>query len=114
MVRGEIWWAALRAPRGSEPGYRRPVLVVQSDPFNRSKISTAICAVITSNLTLAKAPGNVRLSKQDSNLSRESVINVSQILTIDRSHLINCVGSVPKRIIVDVDEGLRVVLGLTR
>ncbi len=72
-----------------------------------------ICAVITSNLALAKASGNVRLSKQDSNLPRESVINVSQILTLDRSHLIDCVGSVPKRIIVDVDEGLRVVLGLT-
>ncbi|MCW3987024.1 MAG: type II toxin-antitoxin system PemK/MazF family toxin [Candidatus Bathyarchaeota archaeon] len=113
MTRGEIWWASLQQPKGSEPGYRRPVLIVQSDAFNRSNINTVICAVITSNLNLVKAPGNVRLSKKESNLPRESVINVSQIVTIDRSYITKCVGTVPKRILKQVEDGIKLVLNLS-
>ena len=87
MLRGEIWWAELPKPRRSEPGYRRPLLIVQSDDFNRSRISTVIVAVITSNLRLALAPGNVALSKKASGLPKKSVVNVSQIITIDKSLL---------------------------
>ena len=82
--RGEIWWAALPSPRGAEPGYRRPVVVVQADPFNRSRLQIVIAAVITSNLRLAEAPGNVRLTRRQSRLAKESVINVSQLVTLDR------------------------------
>jgi mRNA interferase MazF len=113
MVRGEIWWASLRKPKGSESGYRRPVVIVKSDVFTRSNINTVICAVITSNLKLEKALGNVRLSKRDSNLPRESVINVSQIVTIDKSHLTECAGTVPKRIMQQVDVGMKLVLNLS-
>lgn len=87
MRRGEIWWASLPGPTGSGPGFRRPVLVVQSNSFNQSRISTVVVAVITSNLVLAEAPGNVRLSKSEAGLPRVSVVNVSQLLTIDRSLL---------------------------
>ena len=83
MKRGEIWWASLPAPTGSGPGFRRPVLVLQADPFNQSGISTIIVAAITSNLLIADAPGNLRLSKTDSGLSKPSVVNVSQIVTLD-------------------------------
>lgn len=85
MKRGEIWWATLPPPAGFGPGFRRPVLIIQSDPFNESRISTATVAVITSNLALAEAPGNVRTGKAESRLSRPSVVNVSQILTLDKA-----------------------------
>ena len=85
MKRGDIWWASLEQPRGSEPGYRRPVLIVQANAFNESRISTVLVAVISSNLALAEAPGNVRISKSDSKLSKASVVNVSQLLTLDRN-----------------------------
>lgn len=112
IQRGEIWWAELDAPRGSEPGYRRPVLVVQSNVFNRSRISTVIVVAITSNMHLADAPGNVRLSRRDSGLRRDSVINVSQVLTLDRSFLVEKVGTVSDRIVEVVEAGLRLVLNL--
>ncbi len=83
MQRGEIWWASLREPFGSEPGFRRPVLIVQDDAFNRSRIQTVIVIAITTNLELAKAPGNVLLPKKVTSLPRESVANVSQLITID-------------------------------
>jgi mRNA interferase MazF len=89
ILRGEVWWADLPEPRGSEPGYRRPVLVVQADSFNRSRIHTVIIAVLTTNIELAEAPGNVLLPAGSSGLSRDSVVNVSQILTLDRGFLIN-------------------------
>ena len=113
MVRGEIWWASLRKPMGSEPGYRRPVLVVQSDNFNRSKINTAVCIIITSNLALARAPGNVLLNRKESNLHRESVINVSQIVTLDKFYLTECIGTVPKQVLRKVEEGMKLVLDLS-
>ncbi|HSN55527.1 MAG TPA: type II toxin-antitoxin system PemK/MazF family toxin [Candidatus Sulfomarinibacteraceae bacterium] len=112
MQRGEIWWAALPAPKGSGPGKRRPVLVVQSDAFNASRIRTVIAAVITSNLDLAAAPGNVLLRRRDSKLARDSVVNVSQIVTLDRSFLTERVGAVSRRLAAAVDEGLRLALGL--
>lgn len=112
MKRGEIWWAALRPPSGSGPGYRRPVLIVQSDPFNESRISTAIVAVITSNLALANAPGNLRCSRKDSGLPKPSVVNVSQVVTIDKSLLTARVRALPPAAMMHVDEGLRLTLGL--
>lgn len=110
MRRGEIWWASLRAPSGSEPGYRRPILIVQADSFNRSRIQTVIGSVITSNLRLAQAPGNVRLTKRQSGLTRDSVVNVSQIVTINKSFLTVRVGRVPAAKLREVDEGLKLVL----
>jgi mRNA interferase MazF len=112
MIRGEIWWASLRAPLGSEPAYRRPILIVQADSFNRSKIKTIIAAAVTSNLRLAPAPGNVRLTKRQSGLKRDSVVNVSQVVTLNKSFLTERVGRVPASKLREVDEGLRLVLGL--
>ena len=112
IKRGEIWWAELADPRGSEPGYRRPVLVIQSDAFNRSLISTVIVAAITSNVRLAEAPGNVLLLRRDSKLRRDSVINVSQMLTLDKEFLVEKAGDVSDRIIDAVASGLRQVLSL--
>lgn len=112
MTRGEIWWADLPDPRGSEPGFRRPVLVIQADAFNRSQIKTVIVAVISSNLRLAGAPGNVLLPPQVSGLPRDSVVNVSQLLSLDRSFFTEHVGTLPQRLQKSVDEGLRVILEL--
>ncbi|MEM9006423.1 MAG: type II toxin-antitoxin system PemK/MazF family toxin [Cyanobacteria bacterium P01_F01_bin.86] len=112
MYRGEIWWASLPEPVGSEPGYRRPVLVIQTDTFTQSRISTIIVVIITSNIQLAEAPGNVLLPRRISGLSRDSVVNVSQILTIDKTYLVERIGSLPDYLQEEVDEGLRTVLHL--
>ena len=112
IQRGEIWWADLPNPRRSQPGYRRPVLVVQADTFNVSRIQTAIVAAITSNVELADAPGNVLLPAQAAGLPRDSVVNVSQILTLDRSFLTEHAGTLPPRLQRSVDDGLRMVLQL--
>lgn len=112
MYRGEIWWANLPDPVGSQPSYRRPVLIVQDDTFNQSQIRTIIIVVITSNLLLAEAPGNVRLGREVSGLPKDSVINVSQILTIDKAFLTERVGGLPQSLQETVDEGLRMVLYL--
>ena len=112
IQRGEIWWADLPAPRRSGPGYRRPVLVIQADSFNRSRIQTAIVAVITGNLELADAPGNVLVPARSTGLPRDSVVNVSQVMTLDRSFLTERAGTLPPRLQDSVDEGLRIVLQL--
>jgi mRNA interferase MazF len=112
MVRGELWWASLGMPAASEPGYRRPVLVVQSDLFNRSAIRTIVCLGITTNLDIGRAPGNVALPAKVSGLPRDSVINVSQVVTVDRSFLTARLGTVPQAILRDVERGLRLVLSL--
>lgn len=112
MKRGEIWWASMPEPTGSGPGLRRPVLVIQSNPFNESRIATVIVAVVTSNLALAKAPGNVRLSKTESGLPKPSVVNVSQVLTVDRSLLTERVRVLPNSSIQKINEGLRLSLGV--
>ena len=110
--RGEIWWAGLPDPAGSGPGYRRPVVIVQADAFNRSRIQTVVAAVITSNLKLAEAPGNLLLSRKESGLPRDSVVNVSQIVTLDRAYLTAKVGSLRPRQLTLLEDGLRLVLGL--
>jgi mRNA interferase MazF len=112
MRRGEIWWATLPDPRASEPGYRRPVLIVQSDAFNQSAIRTVIVAVITSNLRLAAAPGNVMLRKRDSRLAKDSVVNVSQLLTLSKDFLVHRVARIPPPRIRELEGGLRLVLSL--
>ncbi len=112
MYRGEIWWANLPDPIGSEPGYRRPVLVIQDDTFTQSRINTIIVAIITSNIKLAAAPGNVLLPREASGLPKDSVINVSQIVTLDKTFLVQCVGSLPVYLQEQVDEGLRKILYL--
>ncbi len=110
--RGEIWWADLSAPIGSGPGYRRPVLIVQSDVFNASKIGTVVVAAITSNLELARAPGNVRLDQKESRLPKESVVNTSQLATLDRRILTERVSSLPHETMTRVDAGVRLVLSV--
>lgn len=112
MERGEIRWAALPAPTGSEPGYRRPVLVIQADAFNASRIQTVVAAAITSKLRLAEAPGNVRLTRKASGLPKDSVVNVSQLVTLDRSTLSRPIRKLAARRMRSVDEGLRLVLDL--
>lgn len=112
MKRGELWWADLPGPVGSGPGYRRPLLVVQSNPFNSSRIATVIVATVTSNLSLAEAPGNVRIAKSDSGLPQPSVVNVSQLITLDRSILTSKVRTLPGAVMDKVDTGLKLVLAL--
>lgn len=112
MKRGEIWWASLAEPTGSEPGYRRPVLIVQADEFNSSRIRTVICAAITSNLNLADAPGNVRLAPRTSGLTKASVVNVSQLLSVDRSRLTERVKRLNAQDMRQIDDGLRLVMHL--
>jgi mRNA interferase MazF len=112
MRRGEIWWADLGHPTGSGAAKRRPVLVVQSDAFNASRIGTVMVAVITSNLRLADAPGNVRIPKRTSGLGRDSVVNVSQVVTLDRSILTDRVSALRPDVIERIDDGLRLGLGL--
>ena len=112
MRRGDVWWAYLPSPTGSEPGYRRPVVIIQSDAFNESGIQTVVVLSITSNLRLAEAPGNVLLKKQVSRLSRDSVINVSQIAAIDRSRITEHVSSLPEGVLERAEHGLRLVLGI--
>ena len=112
MQRGEIWWSSLPTPAGSAPGFRRPILVIQSNEFNRSRVNTVVAAVITSNLMLAAAPGNVRISARSSGLKKASVVNVSQIITVDKSFLAECVGKLNTQQLRDVEDGLRLILGV--
>lgn len=108
---GDIWWADMGEPRGAAPGYRRPVLVVQGNPLNASRIATVICAPITSQLKWADAPGNVPLPARQTCLEKDSVANVSALLTIDRKDLDDCVGHVSQRIMDRVFSGIDLVLG---
>lgn len=112
MRRGEIWWASLGEPQGSGPGFRRPVLVVQSNEFNDSAIRTSICAAMTSNMRLAEAPGNVRVTRRASGLPQESVVNVAQLITLDKQMLTERVGRLPAESLRDVDAGIKLVLAL--
>jgi mRNA interferase MazF len=110
--RGEIWWASLELPRGSGPGFRRPVLIVQSNEFNESAIRTSICATITSNKRLADAPGNVRVTRRVSGLPHDSVVNVSQLVTLDKHMLTENVGRLPAQSLREVEAGIKLVLAL--
>jgi mRNA interferase MazF len=112
IERGEIWWATLPEPTGSAPGYRRPVLVVQADAFNRSRLQTVIAVVLTSNLRLVEAPGNVLVAAEASGLPKDSVANVSQVITVDRTFLTERAGRLRGHTLDAVDAGLRLVLDL--
>lgn len=111
VSQGEVWWADLGEPRGSKPGFRRPVLVIQGDALNRSRIATAVCVALTSKVKWASAPGNVLLSESATGLPKESVANVSQIVTLDKSELTVRVGKLPKAKVELVLSGVDVVLG---
>lgn len=110
--RGELWWVDFAEPVGSAPGYRRPAAVVSSDRFNRSRIATVIVAAVTSNTRLADAPGNVALPAGSSGLPKDSVVNVSQLLAVDRGLLDRRIGMLPSAQLAVLDRGLRLVLGL--
>ncbi len=110
--RGEVWWANLPIPVGSEPGYRRPVIIVQADSFNVTSLQTFIAVGISSNLGLADQPGNVLLSRETTGLEKNSVANVTQLITGDRSVLSECIGVLPDRELRRLNAGLRLVLDL--
>jgi mRNA interferase MazF len=111
ISQGEIWWADLPAPAGSGPGFRRPVVVIQCDALNRSRISTVVCVPLTSNLKWSLAPGNVRLSARLTGLPKDSVANVSQIVTVDKLYLTGRVGKLPPPKLDLMLTGVDVVLG---
>jgi len=110
ISQGDVWWADLGAPVGSQPGFRRPVVVVQGDSFNRSRISTVVCVPLTSNLRLADAPGNVLLDCDATGLAKDSVANVSQPVTLDRLSLTERVGTLPSAKLDLVLYGIDIVL----
>lgn len=111
ITQGEVWWAELAASSGSEAGFRRPVVVVQGDLLNASRVATAICVPLTSNLKWARAPGNVLLPKRETGLERDSVANVSLILAVDKSQLFDRAGQLSRNRIEQVLGGIDVVLG---
>jgi mRNA interferase MazF len=114
MTRGELWWVDLGLPHGSEPGYKRPVLIIQNDHFNISKINTTVIVPLTTNTLYAEAPGNIFIPKEDSKLSKDSVIVISQIKVIDKNRLIEKISKVSKTIITEIEENLMFVLGIKR
>lgn len=111
ISQGEVWWAELPSPKGSGPGFRRPVVVVQGDALNRSRIATVVCVPLTSNLKWADAPGNVALPSQSTSLPRDSVANVSQVVTLDKLFLSERVGKLSRARVDLVRSGIDVVLG---
>jgi len=111
IEQGEIWWAELGDPIGSAPGYRRPVLVVQADAFNQSRIGTIVCVPLTSNLKWSRTPGNVVLKASETGLDRDSVANSSGLVALDRGQLTESVGKVPRRKLEQVFTGIDLVLG---
>ena len=108
---GEVWWADLAEPIGSSPGYRRPLVVLQSDSLNRSQIATVVCVVLTSNLRWSIAPGNVLLKAKQTGLDCDSVANVTQLVTIDKRQLSERVGRLPKRPMEGIFSGIDLILG---
>ncbi len=112
VERGQIWWADLGEPDGSEPGFHRPILVVQDDAFNRSRLHTVLAVVLSTNLRLLDAPGNVLLPAKVTGLPKDSVANVSQVITVDRGFLLELAGRVRGSALQAVERGLRLVLGL--
>ena len=110
MTRGEIWWADFGIPFGSEPGFNRPVLIVQADAINKSKINTIIVIPFSTNLLLENAPGNVFVDKDESKLSKDSVLVVSQISTLDKTRLIKFENKVTQNMMNSVEDGLKIIL----
>jgi mRNA interferase MazF len=111
IQQGDIVWLDFGDPRGSEPGFRRPAIVIQSDEFNHSRIGTILCVPLTSNLHIANVPGNLLLRKSETGLDRDSVANVAQISAQDRSRIGECIGSIPERRLQALFRGLDLVLG---
>jgi mRNA interferase MazF len=111
ISQGDVWWADLPAPSGSGPGFRRPVVVVQGDPLNRSRIATVVCVPLTSNLVWADAPGNVLLTAETTGLPKDSVANVSQVVTLDKTSLTERVAKLSRAKVDLVISGIQVVLG---
>jgi mRNA interferase MazF len=114
MTRGELWWADFGVPFGSEPGYKRPVLIIQNDFFNRSKINTTIVIPLTTNLILADAPGNILITKNESKLKKDSVITISQMEVIDRQRLIEKITKVDRAIMEKIENNIMFVLGINK
>jgi mRNA interferase MazF len=112
IAQGEVWWADLAEPIGSAPGYRRPVIILQSDPLNRSQISTVVCVVLSSNLRWSIAPGNVLLTAKQTGLDRDSVAKVSQLVTIDKRQLIDRTGKLPRKQMESIFSGIDLIMGL--
>lgn len=107
---GDIFWVDLGTPSGSAPGYTHPHLVIQNDLFNQSKINTVVVCVLTSNLTRANAPGNVLLSKGEANLKKQSVVNISQIVTVDKADLVEKIGTLSSARVNQIIEGIRLLI----
>jgi len=112
MTRGEIWWADYGIPYGSEPGYRRPVIILQNDFFNNSKINTTVVVPLSSNLLLANVPGNIYLEKRELRLGKDSAILVSQIGVIDKERLIEKISKINSEIMVKIENNILFVLGI--
>ena len=110
IAQGDVFWLDTGAPHGSGPGFRRPHVVVQNDVFNASRIQTAVLCALTSNLARAKAPGNLLLRKGEANLPRPSVVNVSQVVTVDKSALREKIGTLSRQRVREIVSGLRLVL----
>ncbi len=106
---GDVFWVDMGEPTGSEPGYRHPHAVIQNNIFNQSRINTVVVCVITSNLMRAEAPGNVLLDKGEANLTKQSVVNVSQIFTIDKRDLAEKIGAISRRRICQILDGIRLL-----
>ena len=111
ISQADVWWADLGEPTGSAPGYRRPVVVVQCDAFNRSRIGTVVCVPLTSNMKWSEAPGNVMLSKRSTGLEKDSVANVSLLVALDKHQLVEQVGRISRRQLERVMVGIDIVLG---
>jgi mRNA interferase MazF len=112
MRRGEIWWAALRPPKGSEPGYRRPVIIVSNNLFNQRELRTVLTVPLTSNLARQGLPGNVRVPHRDTGLTKTSVAIAVQVASTDRGRLLHRIGRVPDVVMSRIDDALRFVLAL--
>ena len=110
ITQGEIYWLDVGEPLGSAPGYRRPFVVIQNDMFNRSPINTVVVCALTSNLQRAKAPGNVPLQVGEAGLPRQSVVNVSQIYTVDKQELTERIGNLSAQRVLEILDGLQLVL----
>ena len=109
ISQGDIYWINLEEPVGSEPGFRHPHVVIQNNLFNRSRIDTVVVCLLTSNLRLAKAPGNVFLEKGEGNLAKQSVVNTSQIYTVDKSDLVEWIGALSEKRVRQILDGVRLL-----
>ena len=112
IFRGELWWADLPQAIGSEPGFRHPVLIIQINRFNQSRLSTVLAVAVTDNLVLAQMPGNVLIETLTSGLEQASVVNITQVVTIDRQFLLKRIGTLPLNVLQRVEQGLRLIQGL--